>query len=380
MTVYCDHNAAAPLHAEALAAMLPWLSDGFANPSSIHAAGARARSAVEAARADVAALLGCKPAEVVFTSGGTESNDAALRGALRADPRGAVRRVVTTAIEHASVLATLGDLDDVEIDLLATDDQGRVDPEELQSKLDEPAALVSVGWANNEIGTIQPMEEIAEHCRAAGVRLHTDAVQAVGKIAIDVTATDLATVSAHKIGGPKGIGALYVRRGVTWEPTIRGGSQERSRRAGTENVAAIVGFACAARLSREQLGATHRRLCRLRDELWQRLHSDTSVVRHGPLGDDVLPNTLNVRFAGVRGEALVAALDLDGIAVSSGSACAAGAAEPSHVLIALGLDADTARDGVRFSFGAASSDDDPARIAMATLATVARIRAVRAVA
>lgn len=381
MNVYCDHNATTPLRPEALEAMLPWLRDEFANPSSSHAAGSRARCAIEAARVDVAELLGCDAAEVVFTSGGTESNDAALRGVVRALDPGRPSRIVSTAIEHASVLATLHDIEGAtaaaSVEWVALDAEGRVETHSLAEALSRAASLVSVGWANNEIGVVQPMAEIAALCRRACVPLHSDAVQAVGKITVDVTDVDLASMSAHKIGGPKGVGALFVRSGTPWRPVLLGGAQERERRAGTENVAGIVGFGHAARLCRFRREGEASRLRRLRDDLWERLRPLAGVHRHGPTTSDGLPNTLNLRFDDVRGEALVAALDIEGIAVSSGSACAAGAAEPSHVLEAIGVEREAARDGVRFSFGAASADGDPATIAQATAEAVARIRAVR---
>jgi len=379
MTIYCDHNATTPVLPEAIAALLPTLDADFANPSSTHAPGSRARCAVEEARREVAGLLGCRPAEVVFTSGGTEANDAALRGVLRLVKR-SPKRVVTTAIEHSSVLASLRDLDDVGVDFAPLDAAGRVLVAELERLLRQPADLVSIGWANNEIGTLQPIAAIAELCRLHEVPLHVDAVQAVGKIPIDLRGVALASVSAHKIGAPKGVGALYVRDGAPWRPMLIGGGQERGRRGGTENVPGIVAFGCAARVRRRDLAAESVRLGALRDELWQQLRAIDGVVRHGGCGDDALPNTLSVRFAGVRGESLVAALDLAEIAVSSGSACAAGAAEPSHVLRALGLDESTAADGVRFSFGSTNGASDVTTIAAATATAVARIRTVRKVA
>lgn len=379
MRLYLDHNATTPVPPDVVAALTPFFADAFANPSSVHADGSRARCAVEEARRDVAALLGCRPAEVVFTSGGTEANDLALRGALRARTA-APRRAITTAIEHASVLAALAAVDDLQVEHVAVDAAGRVRLDDLERLLAQPAAVVSVGWANNEIGTVQPIAAIAALCRRHGVPLHVDAVQAAGKIALDVAGIDLVSVSGHKLGAPKGIGALVVRAGAAWQSPMVGGGQERGRRGGTENVPGIVGFGAAARRRRARLAEEAARLQRLRDALWLQLQPIGGVVRHGAAGDDALPNTLHVRFAGVRGEALVAALDLAGIAVSAGSACAAGAAEPSHVLLALGLDAACARDGVRYSFGEGNGDDDVAAVAAATADAVGRIRAVRRVA
>ena len=379
MAIYCDHNATTPVPPETIAAMVPFLGEQFANPSSTHALGSHARCAVEEARRQVAALLGCRPAEIVFTSGGSEANDIAVRGALRR-VRTSPRRVITTAIEHSSVLATLADLDDVRIERVGVDEDGTVRIDHLQRLLQQPAHLVSIGWANNEIGTIQPIAAITDLCRRRGVLLHVDAVQAAGKIPVRVADIDLVSVSAHKIGAPKGVGALVVRDQAAWQPMMVGGGQERGRRGGTENVPGIVAFGHAARIRREQSADEGARMTRLRDALWARLQRIDGVVRHGALGVNGLPNTLNVRFDGVRGESLVAALDLAGIAVSSGSACAAGAAEPSHVLRALGLDEASSRNGIRFSFGVTNGDDDVDAIADATTAAVARVRAVRNVA
>lgn len=379
MRIYCDHNATSPMTPDVVAVMSRFFIEDFANPSSVHAEGSRARCAVEEARRDIASALACKPAEVVFTSGATEANDAAIRGALRC-VRPSPRRVVTTPIEHSSVLATLEDLDDARVEAVAIDSAGRVDVDDLRRLLQQPAHLVSVGWANNEIGTIQPITDIAALCRRNDVPLHIDAVQAFGKIPCAASLADLLTVSAHKIGGAKGVGALIVQNGAAWKPMLVGGGQERGRRGGTENVAGIAAFAAAVRSRSVRLADEATRTRRMRDDLWERLRCVVGITRHGSDGDDSLPNTLNVRFAGVRGEALVAALDLAGIAVSAGSACAAGAAEPSHVLTALGLDAEAARDGVRFSFGESNTDADVETIATATIGAVTRIRAARRVA
>jgi cysteine desulfurase len=244
--------------------------------------------------------------------------------------------------------------------------------------LDDDVALVTIGWANNEVGTIQPIEAIGAACAARGIPLHVDAVQALGKVPIDVRVAALLSVSAHKIGGPQGVGALVVRSDIALRPLLRGGHQERGRRAGTENVAGIVGFGAACRVVATELGAFAEACVAMRERLWDGLRAAVpDVVRHSPTGPDCLPNTLNVRFPGVRGEALVAALDLAGVAVSSGSACAAGAGEPSHVLLAMGYDADRARDGVRFSVGRTNTPDDVTRIVEATGQAVRRIRAAR---
>jgi cysteine desulfurase len=377
--IYCDHNAATPLRPEALDAMLPYLREQYGNASSVHALGSRARAAVEEARVHVAALIGAQPAEIVFTSGGTESNNLAIAGG----PRGPQRRtVVTTPIEHASVRAVLRGLqrDGARVRELPVDGEGRVTAAALATQLDDEVGLVSVGWANNEIGTIQPIEAIAGACRAHDALLHVDAVQAVGKLPAHVRGIDLLSLSAHKLGGPKGVGALYVRREVPVHPLLVGGGQERGRRAGTENVAGIVGMGEACRLAAAELGACGEACVALRDALWGGLQAGIpGIRRNGPTGKDCLPNTLNVSVDEVRGEALVAALDLAGVAVSSGSACAAGAGEPSHVLMALGYGADAARDGVRFSLGRTNTFAEIERVVELTAAAVRRMQQMRRV-
>ena len=374
---YLDHNASAPLRPAVLAAMQPFLQAQCGNASSAHALGSRARCAVEDARTAVAALVEARPAEIVFTSGGTESNNLAILGHARAVPR---RRIVTTPIEHASVREPLAALraEGYTVAELTVDAQGHINLDELERLLSEPTGLVTIGWANNEVGTIQPVEEIAARCRARGVTLHVDAVQAVGKIPVHVRGVDLLSISAHKFGGPQGVGALFARSDLALSPLLLGGGQERGRRAGTENVAGIVGMGEACRVAGRELGAFAEACVAMRDELWRGLQAAiASVRRNGPAATDCLPNTLNVSFAGVCGEALVAALDLDGVAVSSGSACAAGAGEPSHVLEALGYDADAARDGIRFSLGWTNTPAQIERVVAATAHAVHRIRSAK---
>jgi cysteine desulfurase len=344
MRVYLDHNAGAPLRPEAREAMLAVLGPA-ANPSSAHREGARARALVGEARAAVAAAIGARPAEIVFTSGATEANNLALGAAPG-------RRVVTTAIAHASVLepaAQRGAL------LVGVDGQGHVDAGTvLAAAAGASAGLVSVGLANGEVGSVAPLAAIAAGLRGRGVLVHTDAAQALGRLPIDVRAlcVDLLSLSSHKIGGPAGVGALWVRHGVTVPPLVVGGPQERSRRAGTENVAGIVGFGAAATAAAAELDAAPARMRALTERLWEGLRiAVPDVLRHGPAGGVRLPNTLNVGVPGCAGESLLVLLDLDGVAVSLGSACAAGAPEPSHVLLALGLDRETARAGLRFSLG-----------------------------
>jgi len=377
MVVYCDHNASTPLRPEVLDAMLPYLREQYGNASSVHAWGARARDAVETARQGVAALLGAHPAEIVFTSGGTESNNLAILGAARAMPR---RTVVTTPIEHSSVRAVVRGLveDGYDVREVPIDDVGRVNVAALAAALDGAVGLVSIGWANNEIGTIQPIDEIAAICRSREVPLHVDAVQAAGKLPVHVRGIDVLSLSAHKLGGPKGVGALFVRRDLPWRPLFAGGGQERGRRPGTENVAGIVGMGDACRLAAAELGGFGEACVALRDALWAALQQRIPRIRrNSPAGEGCLPNTLNVSIDGVRGEALVAALDLAGVAVSGGSACAAGAGEPSHVLLALGRTAEAARDGVRFSLGRTNTRDEIDHVVRGAAAAVERSRRAR---
>jgi cysteine desulfurase len=372
--IYCDHNATTPLRPEVLEAMLPYLGGAYGNASSVHALGSRARCAVEEARACVAALISARPAEIVFTSGGTESNNLAIQGIGRAVGD---RPLLTTPIEHSSVREPMRLLraDGRTVHEVAVDGAGHVDLASLETLLAHGGALASVGWANNEIGTIQAIEAIASRCATRGTLLHVDAVQAAGKIPVHVRGVDLLSLSAHKLGGPKGVGALYVRSGIALRPLIAGGGQERGYRAGTENVAGIVGMGAACRLAAAELNAFGEACLVLRDALWDGLQTAVrGIRRNSPAGRDCLPNTLHVSFDGVRGETLVAALDLDGVAVSSGSACAAGAGEPSHVLMAIGRSGEGARDGVRFSVGRANTTAEIDHVVRCTSAAVERIR------
>jgi cysteine desulfurase len=372
--IYLDYNASAPLRREAREAMLPYLSEEFGNPSSVHRLGSRARVAVEEARAEVAAAIGARANEVCFTSGGTESNNLALLGVAVAR-EGAL---VTSTIEHSSVLAPLVHLERSgrEVRSVRVDAFGRVDLDHLREVLALRPALVSIGWANNEIGAVQPIDELARLCGSAGVPLHVDAVQALGKIPVDVSGVALMSLSAHKIGGPKGVGALYVRSGTTVVPLHRGGGQERGLRAGTENVAGIVGFAAACRMVSQRV-ADGAGIGELRERLWRGLSKGIEGVERNSPVRDCLPNTLNVVVAGTSGEAVVAALDLAGVAVSTGSACAAGAAEPSHVLQAIGLSERAARDSVRLSLGPETTGEEIDETVEILLRAVGRIRGVQ---
>jgi cysteine desulfurase len=371
---YLDHNATTPLDPRVLDAMLPFLREEFGNPSSLHSFGQRARAAVEEARASVAALVGAEPAEVVFTASGSESDNMALLG-VAAKAKAPRVGLVTSAIEHHAVLRTARALEaaGTPVATARVGEDGAVDLHDLEAKAGETTALVSLMLANNETGVVQPVAEAARVARGRGALVHCDAVQAAGRLPIDVRVldVDLLTLSAHKICGPKGLGGLYVRRGTPMAPLVRGGGQERNRRAGTENVAGIVGFGAAARLAREGLEAESSRVRGLRDRLEARLLA-LGARRNG--AEPRLPNTTNVSFEGAEAEGLVMALDLEGVAVSTGAACAAGAVEPSHVLRAMGFPAGRVQSSVRLSLGRGTTETDVDRAADAIGRVLARLR------
>ncbi len=362
MRVYLDHNAGTPLDPKVLAAMSETLADMPGNPSSSHQFGRAARARLEQARAQVAALVKVQPRQVVFTSGGTEANNFALHAVSAQRPLG---RLAVSAIEHPSVLEparALAQAAGWSLDLIAADGEGRVSAQALQAALRPETRLVSVMLANNETGVLQPVAELAERARAAGVAMHTDAVQAAGKLEVDFEAcgVQLMTLSAHKIYGPKGAGALIFDKSLEIAPLLHGGGQEHGLRAGTENIAAIVGFGVAAELAAERLGE-QARLQRLRDQLQAQLQRHRQVTVFAANAPR-LPNTLQFAVAGLDGETLLMQLDKAGIAVSSGSACASGSSEPSHVLLAMGVDAELARGAVRVSLGRDSTQADIDRL------------------
>lgn len=373
--IYLDHNATTPVAPEVVEAMLPFLRETYGNPSSLHWFGQQARAALDGARAEVAALVGGQPAEVVFTSGGTEADNAALHGVATAAREGR-RQVLYSAIEHHAVtnavraLARAG----VPAEAVRARADGQVDLEDLEARLGEATVLVALMAANNETGVLQPVAEAARLAHARGALVLCDAVQAAGKTALDVAAlgVDLLALSAHKLGGPKGVGALWVRRGTRLEAWVRGGSQERNRRAGTENVAGIVGMGRAAALARSRLGTEPLRLAALRDDLERRLLLLPGAALNGTAPR--IPNTLNVSFAGVEAESLLLALDLAGVAVSTGAACAAGTVEPSHVLRAMGLPPERVQASVRFSLGHGSTAEEVVEAAAVVGEAVARQR------
>jgi cysteine desulfurase len=353
MRVYLDHNATTPIDRAVLAAMQPYFSDEFGNASSIHSVGQRARAAVERAREQVAAMVGAKPAEIVFTSGGTEADNLAVFGVVGAAQ--GTRHVITTTIEHHAALNACQALEKrgVEVTYVQVNHEGLVDPREIGRALRPETVLITVMHANNELGTIQPIEEIGRIAAGAHVAFHTDAVQSAGKLPLDVNrlGVDLLSISAHKIYGPKGVGALYIRAGTPLEPQFHGGHHERDLRPGTENVPGIVGLGKAAELASQHFAAEARRLSDLRDRLEESLLEKVPQCFVNGSRARRVPNTTNFTFSGTEGEALEIALDLKGLACSTGAACASGAVEPSHVLTAIGLPPEEARASLRFSIG-----------------------------
>jgi cysteine desulfurase len=391
--VYLDHNATTPVDPEVLAAMLPYFSGEYGNASSIHTFGQKARSAVETAREHVAALMGARPQEIIFTSGGTEADNhaifgiaeaaAAYAGAPATSGGGAAfsyPHIITTAIEHEAVLNTCQALEKrgLSVTYLPVDREGQIDLEALRHLL--PAhpetTLITVMHANNELGAIQPLEEIGRIAATADVYFHTDAVQSAGKIPIDVNALnlDLLSLSGHKLYAPKGIGALYIRGGTRLRQLLYGGHHQRGFRPGTENVAGIVGLGKAAQIAKATLAEDAKRVAGLRDTLEHSLVQRVSDARVNGAGAPRTPNTANITFPGIEGEALVIALDLKGLACSTGAACSSGAVEPSHVLTAIGLPAEEARASLRFSLGRHTTAADIDFALQVVPAAVAQLR------
>ena len=383
MRVYLDYNATTPVAPAVLEAMLPFLGENFGNAGSVHTPGQRARAAVDSARESVAALIGAKPSEIVFTSGGTEADNLALFGSLAA-PAKPRKHVITTAIEHHAILHSCEELErqgiDVTIVPVSQSDatRGVVDLEDIRRALRPETILISVMHANNELGVIQPVEEIGRIAAEAGVRFHCDAVQSAGKVSLDVDrlGVDLLSISAHKFCGPKGVGALYVRSGTPLAPRFFGGHAERDRRPGTENVPGIVGIGKAAELARNLLGEDSQRIGDLRDRLESALLESVPNARVNGDRAHRVPNTTNMSFPGAGGEALLISLDLQGIACSTGAACSSGSTEPSHVLLAAGLTRDDARSSLRFSLGRPTTPVEIDYAISVIPSVVARIRAL----
>lgn len=375
--IYADHAATTPLSQPAFQAMLPYFTEIFANPSSLHSEGMHAADALSVARSAVAAGLSCSPAEIVFTSGGTESDVLAWHSAAMFGAAQGKRHFITSQIEHHAVLNTAQALAEqgFSVTFLSPNRNGLISPEQLRQSIREDTVFVSLMTANNEIGTIQPVSAYAAVCRAAGVLFHTDAVQAVGHIPLSFSelGCDYLSCSAHKFGGPKGVGVLLIRRGVPFTPLLFGGAQERGRRPGTENLPCIVGMAAALQDALQNRAAQAARLTPLRNRLMEGLLQIPYTVCDG---DPVhrLPGNVHVCFAGVDAEALLLRLDAKGIAASAGAACSAGALEPSHVLLALGRPASLARGSLRLSLGSLTQPDDIPQILQAVTDAVCHLR------
>jgi cysteine desulfurase len=355
MRAYFDHNATTPPDPQVREAVMRALTEDFGNPSSVHHFGQRAKAVLDEARSAIADLIGAEPGEVVFTSGGTEADNLALRGAAEAAEPGGRRHLITSAIEHEAILNTVKALTKRgwTATVLPVDASGIVSPAALASAMTRETAVVSVMHANNEIGTIQPVADLAAIAHEFGAVFHTDAVQSVAKIPVNVRTlgVDLLSLSAHKFNGPKGTGALWIRRGTRLVSTMTGGKHERNRRGGTENVPGVAGMGVAARLARQKLATESPRIATLRDRLERGvLATVTGTVVNGAL-DARVPNTTNISFDGVEAESLLIALDLEGFAVSTGSACSSGTLEPSHVLRAMGLPSHRTQNSIRFSLG-----------------------------
>ena len=363
--IYLDNNATTRVAPEVLEAMLPYYGEVFGNPSSVHGYGQEAKEALDLAREQVAALLNSEPNEIVFTAGGTESDNLAIRGVTEAAP-GSARHLVTSQIEHHAVIHTCQDLEKrgFEVTYLPVNREGVVDPEQVARAVRADTRLISIMVANNETGALQPVRQIGDIARERGVLFHSDAVQAAGKIPLDTAelGVDLLTISAHKFQGPKGVGALFVRKGTRLRPLFHGGGHERNRRAGTENVPQIVGLGRAAGLAGRSMVEEGERIRRLRDWFEQEAQRRIPEVTVNGPAESRLCNTSNLRFAGAEAEGLIINLDLAGVACSTGSACSSGAIEPSHVLTAMGLSPAEAFECLRFSLSRDTAREDLVRV------------------
>ena len=379
-SIYLDYNATTPLDPRVLEEMTSYFAENYGNPSSIHSSGSVARAAVDSARERVSDYLGARPGEIFFTSGGSESNNFAIKGlAYALSDRG--NHLITTAVEHASCLETFRFLErsGFEVTYLPVDSFGLVCPEQFREAITEHTILVSCMYVNNETGVISPIRDIGEIARERGVVFHADAVQALGKMEMDLAdlPVDMASFSSHKICGPKGAGALYVRKGIGLEPFVHGGGQERGKRSGTENVAAVCGFGYACELLHAELGTENERLGKLRDRLFEELSRRVGDVYLNGHPDARVSNTLNVGFPGTPGDSVVMNLDTAGVAVSTGSACSEGNVDPSHVLTAMGLKEQEALCSVRFSFGRFTRSEEIDRVIELIPSIVERIRTLQ---
>jgi cysteine desulfurase len=383
MRIYLDHNATTPVDPAAADAMLRALKDLFGNASSLHYYGQQAKAAMDDSRSAVAALIGAEPSEIVFTSGGTEADNFAIRGAAEALEVTGRKHLITSGIEHEAVLNTFKALAKRgwRTTVLPLDSNGIVSPDRLRDAMTDDTALVSIMHANNEIGTIQPVAELAAIAKARGALFHTDAVQSSGKIPVNVRAlgVDLLAMSAHKFYGPKGIGALWAKRGVRLSPFVNGGKQERNRRAGTENVPGAIGMGVAAAHAAQNMKDETARLSALRDRLEIGILSSVSNTEVNGSREVRVPNTTNISFERIEAESLLIALDLEGVAVSTGSACSSGTLEPSHVLKAMGLSSHRAQNSIRFSLGASNTDEQIDHVIEILPRIVTKLRSLSAV-
>jgi cysteine desulfurase len=383
MRIYLDHNATTPVEPAAADAMMRALQDLFGNASSVHYYGQQAKAAIDDARSSVAALIGAEPSEIIFTSGGTEADNFAIRGAAEALELTGRRHLITLGIEHEAVLNTFKALAKRgwRTTVLPLDASGIVSPDRLREAMTDDTALVSIMHANNEIGTVQPITELAAIAHLRGALFHTDAVQSAGKIPVNVRAlgVDLLSVSAHKFYGPKGIGALWAKRGVRLSPFLSGGKQERNRRAGTENVPGAIGMGIAAARAAQKMGADAARLAELRDRLENGILSSVPNTDVNGSREARVPNTTNISFDRIEAESLLIALDLEGVAVSTGSACSSGTLEPSHVLKAMNLSSHRAQNSIRFSLGASNTEQQIDHVIEILPRIVTKLRSLSAV-
>ncbi len=377
--IYLDHAATTPTHPEVMKTMLPYFTDAFGNPSSIHSYGQEAKGAIEEARIKVANLINARDEEIVFTSGGTEADNFALKGvAFANENRG--NQIITSSVEHHAVMGTGKFLESrgFRLTYLPVDEYGMVRPDDVRRAITNKTTLISVMHANNEMGTIEPIAEIGKIAREAGVYFHTDAVQTVGHIPVDVNelGVDLLSLSAHKLYGPKGIGALFIRKGTKLTPYMHGGEQERRRRASTENVPGIVGFGRAAELAQQEMGEGEKRLTHLRDHLVKELLKRIDHIRLNGHPLKRLPNNVNISVDFVEGESMLLNLDLEGICASTGSACSSSSLEPSHVLLAMGLSHEHAHGSLRFSLGKWTTEEEIERVLEVLPRVIAKLRAM----
>jgi cysteine desulfurase len=377
--IYLDYAATTPTHPEVLKAMLPYFTETFGNPSSLHSYGQEAKEAMEAARASVASLIGAHQEEVVFTSGGTEADNFAIKGtAYASEHKG--NHIITSTVEHPAVLATCRFLEKrgFNVTYLPVDEYGTVDPDDVKKAITARTILISVMHANNEVGTIEPIAEIGIIARKAGVCFHTDAVQTAGHIPVDVDklGVDLLSISAHKLYGPKGVGALYIRKGTKLVPFMHGGEQEQERRASTENVPGIVGFGRASAIARQEMNEASQQMTLQRDRLIKGLLECLDHARLNGHPVKRLPNNINISIASVEGESMLLNLDLAGICASTGSACSSGGNEPSHVLTAMGLSHEQAYGSLRFTLGRWTTDEDIERVLETLPGIVTKLRAM----